>query len=93
MPTTLQMVLLTQNIFCLETLLHFGAGADVAGLWLHDIHKKTLEEILLEYPRLNFKEGMVKLINDQIKNKPNSYMATMVELGFLKKVTNAPFNS
>jgi hypothetical protein len=72
-------------------LLHFGAGADVAGLWLHDINRRTLEEVISEYPRLDFKEGMTKLLSEQIERKPNSYMATMVELGFFKKLNKTPF--
>ncbi len=74
-------------------LLHFGAGADVAGLWLNDINRITLEEVISEYPRLNFKQGMGKLISEQIERKPNSYMATMVELGFMRKMEKAPFLS
>lgn len=70
-------------------LLHFGAGIDVAGLWINDIHKNTLEEIFNEYPRLDFNIEMVKLIKEQMRIKPNSYMKTMVDLGFLKKVKNA----
>lgn len=73
-------------------LLHYGAGADVLGLWLHDIHKKTLEEILSEYPRLDFKEGMSKLVASQIERKPHSFMKTMVDLGFIKNMQKAPFN-
>jgi hypothetical protein len=66
-------------------LLHFGAGADVAGLWLYDINPGTLEETLTEYPRLDFNTGMSRLIEEQVTKKPNSYMRTMVDLGFLKK--------
>jgi len=72
-------------------LLHFGAGADVAGLWISDIHKQTIEEVLLEYPRLDFKQGMAKLLAEQINRKPNSYMAPLIELGFLKKIEKMPF--
>lgn len=72
-------------------LLHFGAGADVAGLWIRDIHKGTLRDILLEYPRTGFKEGMIRLISEQIRKNPKSYMSTMVQLGFLTKIKSAPF--
>jgi hypothetical protein len=74
-------------------LLHFGAGADVAGLWIKDVHPNTLTEIIEQFPRLNFKEGMVKLIADQIERKPNSYMATLKAIGFLDKIKSAPFES
>ncbi|WCE30808.1 HD domain-containing protein [Vibrio sp. SCSIO 43137] len=67
-------------------LLHFGAGADVAGLWVHDIHKQTLNEVLDAYHDEGCKQGMAKLIQEQIERKPDSYMSTMVELGFLNKM-------
>ncbi len=67
-------------------LIHFGAGADVAGLWIKDIHRKTLEEALERYPSEGFVEGMIKLLEDQIHRKPYSYMTTMIDLGFFKKI-------
>ncbi|WP_020210695.1 HD domain-containing protein [Gilvimarinus chinensis] len=69
-------------------LLHFGAGADVAGLWLDEIHPDTMREVIAEFPRLDFKRGMQVLLRDQIRRKPDSYMAPMIELGFLKKIDN-----
>jgi hypothetical protein len=69
-------------------LLHYGAGADVAGLWIHDIHRDTLHEVLELYDDHGCKEGMIKLIKEQVSTKPDSYMSTMVELGFLKKMSN-----
>jgi hypothetical protein len=73
------------------SLLHYGAGADVAGLWIEDIHPKTIQEILSEYPRGHFKDGMIRLMSAQLSNKPFSYMTTLMELGFEKKIRNAPF--
>lgn len=70
-------------------LLHFGAGADVAGIWIKDIHKTTLSEVLSEFPRLDFKQGMIKLLSEQIDRKPQSYMRPLIELGFLKKIEHA----
>lgn len=67
-------------------LVHYGAGADVIGLWVHDIHPQSLQEILEEQPREGFGHGMARLIEDQLARKPNSYMASMVRLGFLKKL-------
>jgi hypothetical protein len=69
-------------------LVHYGAGADVIGLLLHDINPTTLEEILQTHPRDGFGEGMAQLIEDQINRKPDSYMSSMVKLGFLKKLRN-----
>lgn len=72
-------------------LLHYGAGADVADLWIQDVHKKTLSEVLEKFPVLDFKVGMQKLLLDQISRKPSSYMAPFLELGFLKKIERASF--
>lgn len=67
-------------------LIHFGAGLDVLGLMAHDIHRHTLEEILADYPRAGFGEAMARLIDEQMRRKPTSYMTTMVQLGFLDKL-------
>lgn len=71
-------------------LLHYGAGVDVAGLWLSEIHPRTLAQILENYPRQGFKQGMQALLKDQIQRKPSSYMAPFIKLGFLKKIEQAP---
>lgn len=67
-------------------LVHYGAGTDVLGLWSHDINKTTLREILALNPRSGFGEGMARLVEDQIKRKPDSYMSSMVRLGFLNRL-------
>lgn len=67
-------------------LVHFGAGADVLGLWVHDVNARTLDEILERFPRKGFGDAMALLIEDQIRRKPDSYMAGMVKLGFLKRL-------
>jgi len=72
-------------------LLHYGAGLDVAGLWIKDIHPNTLTEVIETFPRLDFKEGMQALLKGQMERKPESYMKPFLELGFLKKIEQAPF--
>ena len=67
-------------------LVHYGAGTDVLSLWSHDINEQTLREILEASPRTGFGEGMARLIEDQIQRKPHSYMASMVKMGFLKRL-------
>lgn len=73
-------------------LLHFGAGADVIGLHLRDIHPRTLREILATFPRDNFGEAMAELISQQVASKPDSYMSTMVKMGFLHKMKSLSFD-
>ncbi|MEJ2763414.1 hypothetical protein VV869_05470 [Photobacterium sp. MCCC 1A19761] len=67
-------------------LLHFGAGADVAGLWGHDLNRRTIEEVLARFPEEGFKPGIIALIEQEVRQKPQSYMSTLVELGFLKQM-------
>jgi hypothetical protein len=50
---------------------------------------KTIKEVLAEYPDTGCKDGMIKLINEQVIRKPHSYMSTMFDFGFLDKITKA----
>ncbi|MGH8506926.1 MAG: hypothetical protein ACRETM_13365 [Stenotrophobium sp.] len=70
-------------------LIHLGAGTDVLGFDVKSIHKRTMQEILAEYPRIGFGEAMATLVGDQIQRKPQSYMANMVALGFLDRLRKA----
>ncbi|QVK24861.1 hypothetical protein KHX94_13615 [Shewanella dokdonensis] len=72
-------------------LIHYGAGLDVAALWHKDIHPKTLTEIVTTYPRLDFAEAFILLLKDQLKRKPESYMKTLIELGFYEKMLAVNF--
>ncbi|WP_205527116.1 HD domain-containing protein [Solimonas sp. K1W22B-7] len=70
-------------------LIHFGAGTDVLGFGVKDIHSRTMQEILAEYPRIGFGEAMARLVGDQMQRKPRSYMTSMVALGFLNRLRKA----
>lgn len=72
-------------------LVHYGAGLDVAALWHQDIHPQTLTDIVRQYPRLDFAEAFISLLQDQLQRKPNSYMKTLVNLGFYKKMLAVNF--
>jgi len=72
-------------------LLHYGAGADVADLWIQDVHKNTVAEVLENFPVLDFKQGMQKLLADQVNSKPDSYMAPFLQLNFLKKIETSTY--
>ncbi len=67
-------------------LLHFGAGVDVAGLWGDEIHAKTIQQIVEQYPRLHFKQKFPELLEEQVARKPDCHIAGLVKLGFLKKI-------
>jgi cyanamide hydratase family protein with HD domain len=72
-------------------MVHFGAGADVIGLWHHEINKKTFDEIVEQHPRLDFKNYFTAKMDDEIKRKPNSHLSTLVNIGFARKVNGANF--
>ncbi len=73
-------------------LVHFGAGVDVIGIHYDEIPKYALTEILEEYPRLDFKNAFVDLVDKQAEMKPKSHIATHMKLGFGKKVKQTPFS-
>lgn len=63
-------------------LVHFGAGADVAGLRLADIPPKTVEQVIDAYPRLGFNNAMTELLVSQVKRKPQTAMLNwLAEVG------------
>ena len=67
-------------------LIHLGAGTDVLGFQAKDIHSQTMREILTEYPRIGFGDAMAQLVADQMHRKPQSFMTSMVALGFLDRL-------
>ncbi|MEO0411713.1 MAG: hypothetical protein AAF221_07750 [Pseudomonadota bacterium] len=71
-------------------LIHFGAGADVLGIKLHDIPKPLLHEVLEAYPRLDFRQAFPALMEEQARIKPQGYTAGHMALGFGKKTRCAP---
>ncbi|MBN4053394.1 HD domain-containing protein [Haliea sp. AH-315-K21] len=73
-------------------LVHFGAGVDVIGIHYAEIPKYALTEILEQYPRLDYKNLFVDLINKQVELKPKSHIATHMKLGFGNKVKQTPFS-
>lgn len=72
-------------------MVHYGAGVDVLGLRLDEIPPGTLEALLEQYPRLEFKRCFVPLLVDQATRKPASHIAGHVGLGFAKRVARTAF--
>lgn len=77
-------------------LVHFGAGMDVIGLRIEDISEETFNFIIETYPRLGFKKSMIELIkyDSNLKNaqqQPNNLSSSMLRMGFVDWVMNAPF--
>jgi len=72
-------------------LVHFGAGMDVFGYRAMDLAPKTIEHIVEAYPRLEFKDALVNILEDEVRRKPQSHIAGLVGLGFCKKIKCGPF--
>ncbi len=72
-------------------LVHFGAGADVIGYHLEDIHPRTVEAILELWPRDGFKREVHALLGEQARKNPDSPAGAQWRLGFGKRILAAPF--
>lgn len=86
-------------------LVHLGASVDVLGFELETLKPSTVEEILENYPRLNFKQDFLDLLLIDIKQKsPQAIAMTwMAEVGrseitnficptFIDLFKNSPFS-
>lgn len=54
-------------------LLHFGAGADVLGMRLEDIHPHTVEEVLAAHPR----DGFARFFAEKSRAEARAYPASV----------------
>ena len=86
-------------------LVHLGASVDVLGLGLDALEPSTVEEVVENYPRVNFKQEMRDLLLSDIKQKSPLAIATtwMAEVGrskipnficptFIELFENSPFS-
>jgi hypothetical protein len=72
-------------------VVHFGTGVDVTEIHYEKIPKYAFREILEQYPCHDFKNAFVDLVVKQTKIKPNSHIATQLNLGFGTKVKKTLF--
>lgn len=77
-------------------LVHFGAGMDVIGLRIEDISEEVFNFIIESYPRLGFKKAMIELIkyDSELKTaqqQPDNLSSSMLRMGFVDWIMNAPF--
>ena len=57
-------------------LVHLGAGVDVLGLALEELETATVEKILENYPRANFKQEFLDILLSDIQQKSPLAIAT-----------------
>jgi hypothetical protein len=73
-------------------LLHFGAGADVTGMRLEDIHPRTVEEVLALHPREGFKQYFAEKIRIEARAHPTSVTADLCRWGQIAwRIEHSPF--
>lgn len=73
-------------------LLHLGAGVDVVGMQVMNIHADVRAKILRDYPRTGFVRDFGKLVADQADRKPACHIAGLVEVGFAKALARNPLD-
>jgi len=60
-------------------LVHLGAGLEVLGLGLDQIPPQMVEEILTNYPRLNFKSAFRDLLIEHCRRNPAAQILTWTD--------------
>jgi hypothetical protein len=58
-------------------LVHLGAAYDVVGRHYEDVPSEQRDEVLAAHPRPGFKDGIVEMFYDAIKDKPQTAYGTM----------------
>lgn len=67
-------------------LLHFGTGMDLFGMRVDEIPKDTLELVLGDYPRAEFKTEFSPCLSHQAQQKPDSQIAGAVGIGIIDQI-------
>lgn len=74
-------------------LLWHATGLDVTGHRHNEIAPQVVDEIIVAYPRLEFKSGFTELISDQATRKPGCWAAAAAQAGIGERIAAAPFAS
>ena len=73
-------------------LLRIGAAADVMGWGLEDIPDELVGRTLETYPRLGVTAEILAAFEDQIRRKPESWLAMVADgVDLLDRIREAPF--
>lgn len=67
-------------------MLHFGTAMDLFGMRIDEIPSATLQLLLNEYPRSEFKAQFSPCLAHQANVKPNSHIAGAVGIGILDRI-------
>ena len=74
-------------------LLWDSTGVDVSGDRIDDVRPSAIPEVVVAYPRLDFKREFAALFVDQATRKSSCRAAEMVAEGMLDAIASAPFDS
>lgn len=78
----------------LNHLLHAATMLDVVGTRIDELHPDTITAVLEHYPRLSFKEDLIRLFRREYERRPDSRIAFMQQIGNLnRRIQRAPFDS
>jgi hypothetical protein len=67
-------------------LLHFGTGMDLFGMRIDEIPRESLEQVLSEHPRSDFKAEFSPCLFHQAKQKPDSQFAGAAGIGIINRI-------
>jgi hypothetical protein len=74
-------------------LLSAATALDVTGNRYGDLDTRTVEAVVAEHPRLDFKAGFTRLFVDQAVRKPGCQVAALVRNRISDRIARAPFSS
>jgi hypothetical protein len=74
-------------------LLWHSTGLDVEGHRHGELTAAEVGTVLDAYPRLDFKEGFLELIEDQARRKPACWAAEAMGCGLAARIEAAPFET
>lgn len=71
-------------------LLREGAGMDVVGARLREMHSATIQAVLKQHPLLDFSRHMRHSMKNQAQQHPASRAALLVKYGFTDMIRKSP---
>ena len=75
-------------------LLTAATSLDVVGARYAELKPEVIATVLEQYPRLTFKEDLIRLFNREYDKRPDSRIAFMQQVGNLNRlIKKAPFES
>ena len=74
------------------SMVHYGAGVDVAGFFQEEVHSETIQNVVREHPRLDFKNQCCGVLQEICRRNPTCHIAGACSVGFMHLVQAGPFD-